>query len=235
VVIVPLSAREAGEEPGRGRAEPGLARVLVVDGQALFVEALAGLLARPPMRAAARTAGRSDEALTLLAIEAADVVLCDLKVQPVPFRAFLASVRELPEAPPVILLADVEDEDLLLGEIASDAAAFFTKDSDPAQFLEGVRAVLAGHRAMGANVMRRLVARLSGTEAPASRPGLALLSPTELDILTMVGAASSVEQIAHTRGISQKTVRNHLANIYRKLDLRSRTEAMLCAARMGLT
>ena len=53
--------------------------------------------------------------------------------------------------------------------------------------------------------------------------------------MTMVGAASSVEAIAASRGISQKTVRNHIANIYRKLELRSRTQAMLCAARMGLT
>jgi DNA-binding NarL/FixJ family response regulator len=51
----------------------------------------------------------------------------------------------------------------------------------------------------------------------------------------MIGQAKSVQVIAAARGISHKTVRNHLANIYRKLQLRSRTEAMLCAARMGLT
>jgi DNA-binding NarL/FixJ family response regulator len=122
-----------------------------------------------------------------------------------------------------------------VGEIDSAAAGLFTKDADPEQFLEGVRAVLSGHRAVGANVMQRLIERLNGAGPSPSRPGLDQLSPTELDILAMVGAASSVEQIAHARGISQKTVRNHLANIYRKLDLRSRTEAMLCAARMGLT
>jgi DNA-binding NarL/FixJ family response regulator len=79
------------------------------------------------------------------------------------------------------------------------------------------------------------VARLSGEESANARPGLGRLSRTEIDILTMVGAARSVQSIAAARGISQKTVRNHLANIYRKLELRSRTEAMLCAARMGLT
>jgi DNA-binding NarL/FixJ family response regulator len=51
----------------------------------------------------------------------------------------------------------------------------------------------------------------------------------------MIGEAKSIPVIAAARGISHKTVRNHLANIYRKLELRSRTEAMLCAARMGLT
>jgi len=209
--------------------------VLVVDSQALFIEALAGLLARPPLRAVPRTAMRSDSALELLTRQSADVVLCDLRIQPMPFRSFLAALRELPVTPPVMVLADADDEQALIAEIETDVAGLFTKNSDPEQFLEGVRAVLAGHRAVGANVMRRLVARLNGTEPAPHRPGLDQLSPTELDILAMVGAASSVEQIALARGISQKTVRNHLANIYRKLDLRSRTEAMLCAARMGLT
>ncbi|HSR26583.1 MAG TPA: response regulator transcription factor [Candidatus Eisenbacteria bacterium] len=230
MVIVPRRPGEGG--PERSVAGP---RVVVVDGQALFMEALAGLLARPPLSAVARTVARSDDALALLAGEPADLVLCDLRVQPTPFRSFLAALGELPRAPAVIVLAELDDEPALLAEIDTDAAGLFTKDCDPEQFLEGVRAVLAGHRAVGANVMRRLVARLNGTEAAPPRPGLDQLSPTELDILAMVGAASSVEQIAQARGISQKTVRNHLANIYRKLDLRSRTEAMLCAARMGLT
>jgi DNA-binding NarL/FixJ family response regulator len=231
VVIVP-------RRPGEGAADRDAVtgpNVLVVDGQALFTEALAGLLSRPPLRAATRTAARSDEALALLAQDPADLVLCDLRAQPLSLREFLAGVRDLPPAPSVIVLADADDELALVAEIDSDVAGLFTKDSDPEQFLEGVRAVLAGHRAVGANVMRRMVSRMNGTEAPTTRPGLDQLSPTELDILAMVGAASSVEQIALARGISQKTVRNHLANIYRKLDLRSRTEAMLCAARMGLT
>jgi DNA-binding NarL/FixJ family response regulator len=156
-------------------------------------------------------------------------------VTPLSFREFLAEVAKLPEAPPVVLLADVQDERVLLTAIETGAAGFFTKDADPTQFLEGIRSVLRGHRAVGANVMRLVVARLSGEDSGSARPGLSRLSRTEIDILAMVGAARSIQAIAAARGISQKTVRNHLANIYRKLELRSRTEAMLCAARMGLT
>lgn len=231
MVIVP---RRPGEG-GLHRDVVAGPSIVIVDGQALFMEALAGLLARPPLGAVPRTAASSADAIELLAGEPADLVLCDLRVQPLSFRAFLTALRELPAPPAVMVLADAEDEQALVAEIDTDVAGLFTKDSEPEQFLEGVRAVLAGHRAVGANVMRRVVARLNGTEAVPARPGLDQLSPTELDILAMVGAASSVEQIATARGISQKTVRNHLANIYRKLDLRSRTEAMLCAARMGLT
>lgn len=207
----------------------------MVDGQPLFVEALAGLLSRAPLSALTQSAGRSDEAVARLWEQPVDLLLCDLRPHPMPLREFLAALRELPAPPPVIVLGDVDDEASLLSAVDAGAAGLFTKDSDPEQFLAGVNAVLDGHRAMGDNVMGYLIARLTVAEPPAPRPGLAQLSRTELDILTMVGEASSVEAIALARGISQKTVRNHLANIYRKLELRSRTEAMLCAARMGLT
>jgi len=116
----------------------------------------------------------------------------------------------------------------------TSVAGLFTKDARLDEFLVGVQTVLSGHRAVGSNLMSMVLARLSDT-MPNSRRAASQLSPTELDILTMIGEAKSIPVIAAARGISHKTVRNHLANIYRKLDLRSRTEAMLCAARMGLT
>ncbi|MBJ7599617.1 MAG: hypothetical protein DLM67_17800 [Candidatus Nephthysia bennettiae] len=226
--------------PGSGVSPPqqialDRPRILVVDGQPLFVVVLSYLLAGPSLQARTLAAETTESALAILRRESVDVVLCDVRVSPLSFREFLAEVGALPNPPPVVLLADVQDEGLLLGAIETRAAGFFTKDAEPTQFLEGIRSVLHGHRAVGANVMRLLVARLSGEESANARPGLGRLSRTEIDILTMVGAARSVQSIAAARGISQKTVRNHLANIYRKLELRSRTEAMLCAARMGLT
>jgi DNA-binding NarL/FixJ family response regulator len=226
--------------PGPGVSSPqqialDRPRILVVDGQPLFVVVLSHLLAGPSLRARTLAAETTESALEILRRESVDVILCDVRVSPLSFREFLAEVEGLPHAPPVVLLADVQDEGLLLAAIETRAAGFFTKDAEPTQFLEGIRSVLHGHRAVGANVMRMLVARLSGEESANARPGLGRLSRTEIDILTMVGAARSVQSIAAARGISQKTVRNHLANIYRKLELRSRTEAMLCAARMGLT
>ena len=113
-------------------------------------------------------------------------------------------------------------------------AGLFTKDAPLDEFLVGVQTVLSGHRAVGSNLMGMVLARLSDSTTQARRPA-GQLSPTELDILTMIGEAKSIPVIAAARGISHKTVRNHLANIYRKLELRSRTEAMLIAARMGLT
>jgi DNA-binding NarL/FixJ family response regulator len=225
--------------PGQGVARPDQAaltrpRVLVVDAQPLFVVVLSHLLSGPGLGAETLSAATTDSALDMLRGEQIGVLLCDVRVGPLPFRDFLSAVGRTPGAPPVVLLADVQDEALLLAAIETGAAGFFTKDADPTQFLDGVRSVLQGHRALGSSVMRMIVARLNGGDSSA-RPALARLSPTEIDILAMVAAARSIPSIASARGISQKTVRNHLANIYRKLELRSRTEAMLYAARMGLT
>lgn len=230
MVVIPGVDVAVGEE-----LEPAWPRILVVDGQPLFVAALGHLLSGSALRAQTLRAEASDEALRLLQRESVDLVLCDVRIQPLSFRDFLAEVGRIPQPPPVVLLCDVQDQGLLVEAIDTPAAGFFTKDVEPAQFLDGVRAVLAGHRTVGSSVMRLLVAKLTGEEPQDSKTGLSQLSPTELDILAMVGGANSVAAIAAVRGISQKTVRNHLANIYRKLELRTRTEAMLCAVRMGLT
>jgi DNA-binding NarL/FixJ family response regulator len=230
VVVVPGRGVSPIQQLGLDRL-----RILVVDGQPLFVVVLGHLLADPTLCAQTLAAETTEAALEILRHESVDLVLCDVRVSPLSIRQFLADVERLPDSPPVVLLADVQDEGLLLASIDTGAAGFFTKDAEPTQFLEGIRSVLHGHRALGSNVMRRLAARLTGEESANARPGLGRLSRTEIEILTMVGAARSIPSIAEARGISQKTVRNHLANIYRKLELRSRTEAMLCAARMGLT
>ena len=140
---------------------------------------------------------------------------------------------ELPQVP-VILLSDHDDEELLTAALLSRAAGVFTKDSTLDEFLVGVRAVVSGHRAISSGLMGRLLERLEHPNRDIRRGGNQL-SPTELEILAMIGHAESIPAIAASRGISAKTVRNHLAKIYRKLELHGRTEAMLWAARMGLT
>jgi DNA-binding NarL/FixJ family response regulator len=231
VVVVPRQEVATRWE----EAAPREPVILVVDAQPLFVAAVSHLLSASPLGAHTLAAEGYEPALDLLRRQPIDLVLCDVRIHTASFQAFLAEVARIPKPPPVVLLGDMRDEELLVTAIDSAAAGLFTKDADPDQFLVGVRTVLAGHRAVGQNIMQLVVARLNGQDPESVQPRLAQLSRTELDILAMVGAASSVQAIANARGISQKTVRNHMANIYRKLELRSRTQAMLYAARMGLT
>jgi DNA-binding NarL/FixJ family response regulator len=209
--------------------------VLIVDRQSLFVDALASLLGRPPLLATPLRASGSDLALEILRERRIDLVLCELRLEPVSLLEFLKHLRALDRPPPTIVLGVSGEEADLLDLFAEGASGIFTKETEPGEFLAGVRAVLAGHRVIGSHLIRCLLRPRASLRDGQRAIGLHLLSPTERDILAMVGAALSINRIAEVRGISPKTVRNHLASIYRKLELRSRTEAMLCAVRLGLT
>ena len=214
---------------------PHSIETLVIDRQPLFVAALGSLLAGPPLSAHVASAGRSDIGLEMARRGGVDLVLCDLKAEPIPGPEVAKALAQENPAVPVILLGDQDDEQQLAAALTSSAAGFFTKDVGLDEFLVGVRAVLSGHRAIAAGLMDRVLVRLSQQQGASPSSAGSELSPTELEILAMIGRAQSVHSIAASRGISSKTVRNHLAKIYRKLELHGRTEAMLWAARMGLT
>jgi DNA-binding NarL/FixJ family response regulator len=207
---------------------------LVIDRQPLFLAALASLLAAPPLSARVSTVDRSDTGLEIVRGGGLDLVLCEVGSEPMSGTELVQALADETPAVPVILLSDHDDEDLLTAALLSRAAGVFSKDSGLDEFLVGVRAVIAGHRAISSGLMGRLLQRIEHPSRELRRGG-SQLSPTELEILAMIGHAQSIPAIAASRGISAKTVRNHLAKIYRKLELHGRTEAMLWAARMGVT
>jgi DNA-binding NarL/FixJ family response regulator len=214
---------------------PHLIETLIIDRQPLFVAALGSLLAGPPLSAHVVSAGRSDIGLEIARSGGVDLVFCDLKAEPLAGPEVARALAEQRPAVPVILLGDQDDEYQLTAALMSSAAGYFTKDVGLEEFLVGVRAVLSGHRAIAARLMDRVLVRLSQQQPAEPASSGSRLSPTEREILVMIGRAQSVTSIAASRGISSKTVRNHLAKIYRKLELHGRTEAMLWAARQGLT
>lgn len=208
--------------------------LLLIDRQPLFLAALGSLLTAAPVHARVQVAHGTDAGMEIAEGGDVQLVFCEIRAEPIPAIDLVERLAQLSPRVPVILLGDPEDEQLMAAALHTSVAGLFTKDARLDEFLVGVQTVLSGHRAVGSNLMGQVLARLSDSLSHTRRPA-SQLSPTELDILTMIGEAKSIAVIAAARGISHKTVRNHLANIYRKLELRSRTEAMLCAARMGLT
>ena len=231
MVVVPR--HDGGPGPEDGQAPAVGPSILVIDRQLLFGAALETLLMSPPVNATVEYAHDTDAGLAMAMSGRFQLVFCEVRAQPVAAVELADRLAERTPKVPVILLGDPDEEQLLAAALNTSVAGMFTKDASLEEFLVGVKAVLAGHRAVGSSLMGKVIARLD--EGAAPRRTVSQLSPTELDILTMIGEAKSIPAIAASRGISHKTVRNHLANIYRKLELRSRTEAMLCAARMGLT
>ncbi len=132
-----------------------------------------------------------------------------------------------------ILIGRTGDEAALFEGFNAGAAGAFRADAAVEDFLVGYLNVLAGHRSLDDRILSVAIARDAGRTPEAEL--LHRLSSSERAILTLVGQAVPVSSIAETRGITEKTVRNHMASIYTKLDLHNRAEAVLKARRLGLT
>jgi DNA-binding NarL/FixJ family response regulator len=216
-------------------ALPGDApRTVIIDRQPLVLAALCSLLSGPPLNADVRTLTRPEAVPEVLSQFPADLVLCEVRAMPTAGPELVSVLSERTPPAKVILLADIEDDDMLLAALHSGARGFFTKEGPLDEFLEGVQAVLAGHFVVGRSLAQRLLTTIMRQGAPGWPRPLNSLSASERAILVMVGRAQSIANIATARGVSRKTVRNHLSSIYRKLGVSNRTEAVLCAARLGL-
>jgi DNA-binding NarL/FixJ family response regulator len=231
VIVVPAQSSSPGIE--KTAAEP--VEALIIDKQPLFLAALASLLEAPPLCAHVVTASRSDAGMDIARTEPISLIFCELRAEPLSGVELVRVLSDEGLGIPVVLLGDDGDESQLAAALAMSVAGAFSKNSALDEFLVGVRAVVSGHRAIGSGLLVRLLERPPSLHTSESEAFAGRLSPTELAILGMIGQAQSIPAIAANRGISHKTVRNHLAKIYRKLELHGRTEAMLWAARMGLT
>lgn len=215
------------------RDPPPRALALLVDRHPLFLAALGRLLTSPPLNAVVLTATRAVDAIDIVRRNPIDLVLCDVRLELIDGQELVALLQAERPAIRIILLADADDEPVLIAALRSGAAGFFRKDTGVEEFMEGICEVLKGHSVVGKNLVEKVLNTL-GSKETESRPRVERLSEAERSILVLLGEAQSVRSIAAARGVSQKTVRNHIANVYRKLELRNRTEAILWALRAGL-
>jgi NarL family two-component system response regulator LiaR len=133
----------------------------------------------------------------------------------------------------VIALTVYDDEDHVFAAVRAGAAGYLLKDVSPDELARAIRAVANGEGVMHPRVTGKIMRefnRLSGEP-----PGLAVpLTPRELEVLKLVARGYSNKAIAAELYISQKTVKNHITNILRKLELEDRTQAAVWAVRARL-
>jgi DNA-binding NarL/FixJ family response regulator len=229
-VGTPALLASSEETLAQGRRPPN---VLLVDSQPLFLTAVANLMRNSPLEAVVRVSTSSADAMELRGMHEVDLICCELQARPQDAVELLASFGLHP-VPAIVILGDAGDERALIKCLAAGASAVFTKDAPVTELMSGMRLVLEGYRVVSSSVAQALLEFLR-VQGPASDThGLRRLSATETRVLVMIGSADSVGDIARSLNISQKTVRNHLASIYRKLHVGSRAEAVVLATRLGL-
>jgi DNA-binding NarL/FixJ family response regulator len=208
-------------------------RVAVVDDQRLFTKGLSGLLEMLPGVEVVGVAYNGEEAVALCSEEEPDVVLMDISM---PKMDGISATREikdlLPQTAVVILTGHEEDEHVFEG-IKAGAQGYLLKDSDPEDLSRAIHTVYAGNTIIAPDLAQKMLNTFEG-----GRPGEPRLAPPlterELEVIRALSRGMSDRQIAQSLGISEKTVRNHTSNIYRKLHIFDRTQAVIYAVREGV-
>jgi DNA-binding NarL/FixJ family response regulator len=207
-------------------------RLVIADDQTLFRTGLARLLAEDARVQVVAEAADGNEAVKLVSRFKPDVVLMDLKMPNL--DGVEATRRILAEQPEVkvLILTTFETDNYVLQALRAGASGYVLKDSQPAAIVSSVVAVMAGEKVMASAVANRVLAMLTGTTTP--KEFYDGLTTREIEILRLIATGRANKQIAHRLTISEKTVRNHVSNMYEKLKIYDRTQAVLYALRKGL-
>lgn len=203
-------------------------RILVADDHPLFREGVVHSLATEPDIAVVGQAASGEEALDLARDLLPDVVLLDVAM---PGWGGLATAQKLATACPaskVIMLTVVEDEDKLLAAFSAGARGYVLKGVSARELADVVRGVDRGEVYVSPSLAAGILVAL--THGRPADP-LGELTEKERDILKLVGEGLTNREIGERIHLSEKTIKHYITNILQKLQVRSRVEAALLAAR----
>lgn len=203
-------------------------RILVADDHPLFREGVVHSLAAEPDLAVIGQAASGEEALTLARELLPDVVLLDVAM---PGWGGLVTAEKLATACPaikVIMLTVVEDEDQLVAAFSAGARGYVLKGVSARELAAVVRGVDRGEVYVSPSLAAGILVALTHRR-PADPLGE--LSERERDILELVGQGLTNREIGERVHLSEKTIKHYITNILQKLQVRSRVEAALLAAR----
>ncbi|QJY51022.1 response regulator transcription factor [Pseudonocardia broussonetiae] len=213
-------------------------RVLLVDDQALFREALGTLLDVREEIEVVGEAGDGDEALRRSAALSPDVVLMDLHM---PVLDGIAATRRLRAEQPavrVLALTTFDDDEDVFAALRAGAVGYLLKDVASDRLVEALLAAARGESVLQPSVAAKVVARFAqlADTAPAPRPQplVVPLTERELEVLRLLATGRSNREIAAALFLAAGTVKNHVTNVLAKLGARDRTQAALRARELDL-
>ena len=144
-------------------------------------------------------------------------------------------LMRLPEPPAVLVLTTFDLDEYVFEALRSGASGFLVKDTEPVELIQAVRVVARGDALLSAGVTRRLIEEYaSRAKEPGPSPQLALLTDREREVMALVGAGLSNEEIAERLFMSPATAKTHVSRTMVKLGARDRAQLVVFAYESGL-
>jgi DNA-binding NarL/FixJ family response regulator len=207
-------------------------RVLIADDQTLFRSGLARLLDEDPRVTVVAEAPDGVEAVRRCRALEPDVVLMDIKMPNLDGIQATEQIVAACPGIPVLILTTFEADSQVLAALRAGASGYVLKDSDLEALISSILVVRSGERVLAGPVAERVLGMMTGDATP--KDFYDGLTSREIEVLKLIASGAANKQIAYKLSISEKTVRNHISNMYEKLQLFDRSQAVLYAARKGL-
>ncbi len=213
-------------------------RVVLADDQALIRAGFRILVGGAEDVEVLGEAADGGEAIELARRHHADVILMDIRM---PGVDGLEATRRISADPTlaglhVLILTTFESDEYVFEALQAGAAGFLVKDTEPDELLHAIRVVARGDSLLSPSVTRRLIASVTATPRPGHTDGQALsvLTEREREVLTLVAAGLSNEEIASQLFMSPLTAKTHVSRTMSKLGARDRAQLVVIAYETGL-
>jgi DNA-binding NarL/FixJ family response regulator len=206
-------------------------RVAIVDDQPLFTDGLGRIVGAQPNMEGVGIAHDGKSGVKMCQELEPDVILMDINMPVMDGVTATSQVQNLlPDAKVLILTVHADDVHVFRG-IKAGATGYLLKDCTPEDLARAIKTVHAGDTIMAPEIARKMLLAFEEADQEPSAPSLTY---RELEVVNALARGRGNKQIARDLAISEKTVRNHVSNIYKKLHVYDRTQAVLYAIREGL-
>ena len=216
-------------------------RVLLADDQALLRAGFRMLVESAPDMEIVGEAHNGGQAVALAREQLPDVVLMDLRM---PEVDGITATRRITADPRlarvrIVALTTFDDDETVLAALRAGASGFLVKDAEPAELLQAVRVVARGDALLAPSVTRALISALTiagppASPPPAPSPAVASLTRREREVVALVAAGLSNDEIASELVVSPLTAKTHVSRAMVKLSARDRAQLVVIAFQNGL-
>jgi DNA-binding NarL/FixJ family response regulator len=209
-------------------------RLLIADDHAFYREGVRTMLSAVPESEVIGEAATGDEVIALALTLQPDVILMDLKM---PGLNGIEATRRILHTSPrigVLVITMFEDDDSVFAAMRAGARGYLLKDADQDELVRAIKAVYRGEAIFSSSIAQRMIHYFAALPQTASAMAFPDLTDREREILHLIAQGESNAVIARQLVLSTKTVQNHVSNIFSKLQVADRAQAIVRARDAGL-
>lgn len=202
--------------------KPDAIKVVIIEDDEVIRNGYAFLIGKESGFQVVRSYGSFEEASKTIQSDDPEVILLDIELPGTNGIDALPKLKKLVPSASVLILTVYDSEKLIFDALANGASGYLTKNSSASKIVESIREVNEGGGPMSINIARMVIKSFQRNQDTP-------LSKRETQVLELVGNGKSRSQIAKELFIDLETVKSHIKNIYMKLDVNSRSDALRAA------